>query len=65
VLQKKIESMIGRLPGQLDLLKRTAKAITNPLFRFLEREVTVTSGLLDAVRDDLNAVLELCKGIRK
>jgi dynein heavy chain 1 len=57
--------MIGRLPGQLDLLKRTAKAITNPLFRFLEREVTVTSGLLDAVRDDLNAVLELCKGIRK
>jgi len=43
VLQKKVELMIERLPGQLDLLKRTAKAITNPLFRFLEREVTVTS----------------------
>lgn len=57
--------MIERLPGQLDLLKRTAKAITNPLFRFLEREVTVTSGLLDYVRNDLNSVLELCKGTRK
>ena len=49
--------MIERLPGQLDLLKRTAKAITNPLFRFLEREVTTTSLLLDSVKNDLNMVL--------
>jgi dynein heavy chain 1 len=47
------------------LLKRTAQSITNPLFRFLEREVTVASSLLDQVRNDLNMILEMCKGIRK
>jgi dynein heavy chain 1, cytosolic len=57
--------MLEKLPGQLELLKRTAQAITNPLFRFLEREVTVTSHLLDTVRADMLAVLDLCKGVRK
>lgn len=57
--------MLERLPGQLNLLKRDEKSIQNPLFRFLEREVNVTSSLLDSVREDLLAVLELCKGERK
>ena len=57
--------MIERLPGQLQCLTRDEKSIQNPLFRFLEREVVTTSALLDNVRADLNAVLELCKGIRK
>ena len=42
-LQTKIEKMIKTLPLQLDLLKRTSLSITNPLFRFLEREVTFAS----------------------
>jgi len=37
----------------LELLTRTAQAITNPLFRFLEREVTVASQLLDLLVEDL------------
>lgn len=57
--------MIDRLPGQLDLLHRDEKSIQNPLFRFLEREVTVTSNLLDSVKADLIAVLQLTKGKRK
>ena len=42
-LQGKIDKMIKSLPLQLEILKRTSLSITNPLFRFLEREVTVAS----------------------
>lgn len=42
-LQSKLEKMIKTLPLQLEILKRTSLSITNPLFRFLEREVTVAS----------------------
>lgn len=44
---------------------RTSASITNPLFRFLEREVTVAAGLLETVRQDLVAVKEMCSGERK
>mmetsp|Transcript_22405 Transcript_22405/g.16884 ORF Transcript_22405/g.16884 Transcript_22405/m.16884 type:complete len:93 (+) Transcript_22405:1556-1834(+) len=44
---------------------RTGNSIQNPLFRFLEREVTVASGLLDLVRGDLVLVKEMCMGERK
>jgi len=64
-LQPKVEQMLERLPGQLTILERNEKSIQNPLFRFLEREVVVVSGLLDSVKADLNAVLELTKGLRK
>ena len=46
-LHVRLEKMLAMLPTQLELLVRTAQAITNPLFRFLEREVTVASNLLD------------------
>jgi len=46
-------------------LQRTAKSIDNPLFRFLEREVTVAAGLLDTVRRDLTYLIEMCEGKRK
>ena len=64
-LQSKIEKMIKALPLQLETLKRTSLSITNPLFRFLEREVTVASSLLDVVRADLVLVREMCMGERK
>lgn len=57
--------MIDLLPSQLELLNRTALAIQNPLFRFLEREVTVASSLLDVVKRDLVLLLEMCTGKRK
>jgi dynein heavy chain 1, cytosolic len=53
LLQKRVEKYIEALPQQLDLLTRTTEAIKNPLFRFLEREITVASALLDQVREDL------------
>lgn len=37
----------------------------NPLFRFLERESSVLSNLLDTVRRDFGLVLEVCRGERK
>ena len=61
-LQSKCEKMIEMLPGQLELPARTAAAIKNPLFRFIEREVTVASGLLDVVRGDLFNVRDMCVG---
>lgn len=64
-LQVRLEKMLALLPGQLELLIRTAQAITNPLFRFLEREVTVASTLLNLVRVDINMLLEFCRGARK
>lgn len=57
--------MYELLPSQLELLNRTAQAIANPLFRFLEREITVASTLLDVVRNDLVLLIEMCKGLRK
>jgi len=64
-----LESIAGKmldlLPSQLELLTRTAQAIQNPLFRFLEREVTVASGLLELVKTDLIYLIEMCKGTRK
>lgn len=35
------------------------------MFRFLEREVTVGSNLLELVKKDLKLLLEMCKGERK
>jgi len=64
-LLTKTQSLIQTLPTQLQLLHRTSQSITNPLFRFLEREVTVASQLLDTVRNDLLQLKEMCKGERK
>jgi len=64
-LQQKTEMMSKLLPGDLTLLERTNEAIQNPLFRFLEREVTVASQLLEVVRKDLTMLTEMCKGERK
>jgi dynein heavy chain 1 len=64
-LQHKIEKMLKNLPGQLPTMVRTSNSIQNPLFRFLEREVTVGSSLLDQVRNDLTSIKEMCSGERK
>lgn len=64
-LHVSVDKLLDTLPLQLEVLQRTSKSITNPLFRFLEREVTVASGLLEVVRSDLTLLRELCSGARK
>jgi dynein heavy chain 1 len=46
----------------LKKLVRSANSLSNPLFRFLERELTVASSLLDAVRANVGDVKLMCEG---
>ena len=63
------------MPGNLPQLNRTSNntvlycdliyifyCINNPLFRFLEREVTVASKFLNLVKGNLQDVKSLCEG---
>jgi dynein heavy chain 1, cytosolic len=46
-------------------LQRLGTLVKNPLFRFLERECSVLSQLLETVRNDFAVILEVCDGERK
>ena len=48
--------------GRLERLERTENSLTDPLFRFLEREVTVASSLLEKIQSDNANVKDLCEG---
>merc|ERR1711937_627751 len=47
------------------MLERTAAAIKDPLFRFFERELKISSRLLETVQTDLKAIEAVCTGARK
>jgi dynein heavy chain 1 len=64
-LQKKVQAFYDALPAELQTLQRAGALVKDPLFRFLERECGVLSGLLLTVRSDLELVLEVCRGERK
>lgn len=64
-LQKKVTAFDDVLPAALPTLQRAGAMVKNPLFRFLERECRVLSGLLGTVRTDFQLVLEVCRGERK
>ncbi len=64
-LQAKCEKLLELLPGNLEALRRTSTSISNPLFRFLEREYTVAGHLLETVRTDLGKLKEMCAGNAK
>jgi dynein heavy chain 1 len=53
------------LPIELKTLQRLGALVANPLFRFLERECSVLSQLLETVRNDFAVILEVCDGERK
>ena len=53
------------MPEPLKQMQRTANLITNPLFRFVEREVITGYKLLEQVRSDLRNVKEMCAGTIK
>lgn len=61
-LGEKANLYIQILPTTLEKLNRTSGSITNPLFRFLEREVTVASKLLSTLKTNLGDVKNLCEG---
>lgn len=65
VLQKRVARYYDQLPVELKTLQRVGSLVKNPLFRFLERECSVLSSLLQTVRKDFQLVLEVCTGERK
>ena len=50
------------LPNEIDKIERNEELISNPLFRFIEREITVCSLLLENVRKSLKEVIEMADG---
>ena len=64
-LNQRVATLIDMLPGELPLLNRTAHSITNPLFRFLEREMQIAGKLLKIVRSDLIQLREMTSGNTK
>lgn len=62
VLGERANKYLAILPLQLEKLPRTEKSITDPLFRFLEREVTVTTALLEKIRANLFDLKNMCEG---
>ena len=65
VLSQRVAKLIEILPGELPILHRTAQSITNPLFRFLEREMQIANKLLSMVRSDLLQLREMIAGTLK
>jgi dynein heavy chain 1 len=64
-LNERVIKLIDMLPASLPALHRTALSITNPLFRFLEREIQVGTNLLNEVRGDLFSLKEMSAGNQK
>ena len=64
-LQKRVNRYYESTPTELKTLQRVGSLVKNPLFRFLERECSVLSALLQTVRKDFELVIEVCKGERK
>ena len=62
VLGERCAKYLDILPHKIDLPPRTSSSITDPLFRFLERECTVASSLLDKVRSNLFDLKSMCEG---
>jgi len=61
-LKFKCQTFLELLPVELPLLERNKILIENPLFRFLEREVTVCSKLLKNVRNVLADLISMVNG---
>ena len=61
-LSERVKIYTDILPASLTKLARNEQLISNPLFRFLEREVTVASNLLSTVRRVLKDVEDMAEG---
>ncbi|CAD8134930.1 unnamed protein product [Paramecium octaurelia] len=61
-LLEKVEKFKAILPTKISPLERTADSINDPLFRFLDREITVASKLLKSVRQNIEELIQLAQG---
>jgi len=61
-LGERVLVYLNILPDKVDRLERNVESMKDPLFRFLEREVTVACNLLDLIRKHLKDVHLMCKG---
>lgn len=64
-LEKKIHIYLERLPEELKTLVREPALVKIPMFRFLEREVSILSSLLKTVKKDFALALDICTGEAK
>lgn len=55
-----VQSWLDLLPEKIELLRKTATNIKDPLFRYFEREIKCASKLLERVRCELCDLRELC-----
>jgi dynein heavy chain 1 len=61
-VELKAQELYKILPSKLNGLEKNELNAQNPIFRFLNRELTVASRLLSKVRKDLHHLIEMCKG---
>lgn len=61
-LIERTKTYLDILPTSLDKPERNEELILNPLFRFIEREATLASNLLETVRKVLKDVLDMAEG---
>ena len=61
-VNEKVIKYLEILPKEISKLARTEDNMNNPLFRFLEREVTVASKLLGKIDKNCADTLDLCNG---
>lgn len=61
-VHEKVKSYFNILPTNLSKLERTEGSLNDPLFRFLEREVTVATKLLNVILKNNSEVKDLCEG---
>jgi len=64
-LLKFVTTWKGLLPKELKELERTAKAVSDPLFRFFEREALTGIKLLKKIHADLETLTEVANGNQK
>lgn len=61
-MSNKVAKYLEIIPKSIEKLERTEEKMNNPLFRFLEREVTVATKLLNQIQKNSNDTQDLCNG---
>jgi dynein heavy chain 1 len=62
LVELKAQKLFDTLPEKVNSLEKSESSSNNPIYRFLKREIGVIGKLLIRVRDDLNKLIQMCKG---
>ncbi|XP_013402014.1 cytoplasmic dynein 1 heavy chain 1-like isoform X1 [Lingula anatina] len=65
ILHNSVVNWFKLVPKKLNILRRTAENIKDPLFRFFEREVNTGARLLQDMRRDMDDIMLICQGQKK